>query len=478
MSSRVDFSGRIVVLGCGTVGQCSLALLPRVFSVSPDQIHLADALDRRTELGRLGVAEAQFHHLKVTEDNLDTAMTQLTRPGDLLLNLTIGIDAIDLADWCHHHGVLYVDTALEPWDELVADPFLQPANERTEYFSHQRARNQAAKGWRDDGPTAVVAHGANPGLVSHFAKAALVEVGVRLGLIQTPPSDRDGWARLAQATGTKVIHISERDTQVSDQPRQPDEFVNTWSIAGFVEESMMPLEIGWGSHEKALPPGGARHETGPGNAIYVDRPAAGFLLRSWVPLGGQIAGLALPHSETVTLSDYFTLRDENDRVAYRPTVAFSYLACDGALASLHETMMCDWTMPSRQRILNQDIVDGRDELGILLLGHGLTGWWYGSQLNVAEAREILPGHNTTAIQVAAGVMGAAAWAARNPSQGYCEAEDLPHEAVLAVARPFLGTMASQQCDWTPLQSQRPGKPDALRDDSDPWQFGNFVIGRW
>jgi homospermidine synthase len=44
------------------------------------------------------------------------------------------------------------------------------------------------------------------------------------------------FAKLAQLLDVKTIHISERDTQIADKPKQVGEFVNTWSVAGFIEE--------------------------------------------------------------------------------------------------------------------------------------------------------------------------------------------------------------------------------------------------
>src|SRR5438093_842330 len=94
--------------------------------------------------------------------------------------------------------------------------------------------------------TAIIDHGANPGLVSHFTKRALLEIATTMlenglpaatgvnkaafeKLIAAAEGRADGsFARLSQATGTKVIHISERDTQVSSVPKAVDEFVNTW----------------------------------------------------------------------------------------------------------------------------------------------------------------------------------------------------------------------------------------------------------
>ncbi len=114
----------------------------------------------------------------------------------------------------------------------------------------------------------------------------------------------------------------------------PGEFVNTWSIPGFIEEAMMPVELGWGTHERTLPEGGFEQEDGPGNTIYLDQPAARFQMYSWVPTSGQILGLALPHSENVTLSDYLTV-EANGSPAYPPTVPFVYLPRHAPVHSLH-----------------------------------------------------------------------------------------------------------------------------------------------
>lgn len=469
----IAFDGRIVLLGHGSVGQCILPMLLQSLGLPPERIVVTEADDSSGMLSQYRAEGLTYRQRRITPDNLAQTMAGLARPGDLLLNLSVGVDSIALASWCVAHGVRYIDTAIEPWEDFAWTPST-PAAERTEYALHQAARRRGAR-WPQGAPTAIFTHGANPGLVSHFAKAALLDLAAALGRESLVPAERAGWAALSRDLGVKVIHISERDTQRSDRPRRPGEFVNTWSIAGFLEESVMPSEVGWGTHERTLPPDGGTHAEGPCNAIYIARPAAGVMLRSWVPLGGQILGLALPHSECVTLSEYLTV-EEGGRATYRPTVAFVYLACDDAMASLHEARMHDWRPLPEERILNQEIVEGRDELGVLLLGHDLTGWWYGSQLDIAEARRIVPHSNPTAMQVAAGMLGAAVWALRNPDRGYCEPEDLPHAEVLAAAAPYLGPKVSQATSWTPLAGRQLLFPEPGLDHDDPWQFGNFLAG--
>ena len=462
-------TGRVVVLGYGTIGQCILPLLIDRMKLPADRFRVVDRIDPPALISPYRDAGLTYHRHEIREDNLAEVLAGLAAAGDLLINLTMGIDSLEVADWCHLNGVMYVDTALEPWEGYIDDSD-KPAGERTEYTLHQRARRHAETRWRPDGPTVVFTHGANPGLVSHFAKAAIVEVARGMKLDFDMPAKRESWARLARRTGTKVIHISERDTQISDRPKRPGEFVNTWSIPGFIEEAMMPVELGWGTHERTMPDEAFRQERGPRNTIYMDQPAGRFMLYSWVPTHGQIVGLAIPHSETVTLSDYLTVRDDG-AAAYRPTVSFVYLPCDGAFASLHETMMGGWQMPGEERILKREVVDGHDELGVLLLGHGLNGYWYGSHLDIHAARAIVPHSNPTALQVAAGVVAASLWALANPARGFCEPEDLPHDFVLDVARPFLGRILSERTDWTPV-AKRPFL-DLPPEPRDPWQFANF-----
>src|SRR3979409_313605 len=113
-----------------------------------------------------------------------------------------------------------------------------------------------------DAPTAVLTHGANPGLVSHLVKQALLNIAEDTGVKTGIPESRGAWASLAQTLGIKVIHIAERDTQVANAPKQPNEFVNTWSVDGFVSEGAQPAELGWGTHEKHFPDDGGRHQAG------------------------------------------------------------------------------------------------------------------------------------------------------------------------------------------------------------------------
>jgi homospermidine synthase len=316
-------------------------------------------------------------------------------------------------------------------------------------------------------------HGANPGLISHWVKQALVNIARDIkGEVEIPRS-REAWARLAMELDVKTIHCAERDTQVANPGKRRFEFVNTWSVDGFIGEGSQPCELGWGAHEKHFPPDGMNHDFGCKAAIYLTRPGASVKVRSWTPAEGQYHGLLITHGEAISISDYFTVR-ENERVAYRPTCHYAYHPCDDTVLSVHELAGKGWIGQKNRRVLMDEIYDGVDELGALLMGHSKGAYWYGSQISVHEARKLAPHNNATSIQVAAGVMCGVVWAMKNPRSGVLDPDDLDFQHVLGMANPYLGNVVGVYSDWTPLVGRNHPFAEDI-DASDPWQFKNFRV---
>jgi len=143
--------------------------------------------------------------------------------------------------------------------------------------------------------------------------------------------------------------------------------------------------------------------------------------------------------------------------------------------SVRELQMHGFKMQKKVRLMGKEIVHGMDELGALLMGD-FGALWYGSQLTIEEAREILgPRFNATSLQIAAPVIAGAIWMIENPKQGLLEPEDLDHDFVLDVCRPYLGKVVAARGDWTPLKGRAVLFPEPHLDWSDPWQFGNFRV---
>ena len=466
---KIPFAGRLVMLGCGSIGQGVLPLILRHIDMPRERIHILTADERGHDVAKeSGVA---ITVKPLTRENYRALLTPLLGAGDFLVNLSVDVSSVALIALCRELGALYLDTCIEPWAGGYTDPTLTPS-QRSNYALRESAL--ALAGGASGAPTALLTHGANPGLVSHFVKQALLNIARDTGVETDMPAGRDEWAALAERLGVKVIHIAERDTQSADQAKAPGEFVNTWSIDGFAGEGRQPAELGWGTHERTFPADARRHEFGCGAAIYLLRPGAGTRVRTWTPLEGPFHGFLVTHNESISIADYYTRRGAKGTVIYRPTVHYAYHPCDDAVLSLHEMAGKNWELQKRQRLMMDEIARGMDELGVLLMGHARNAYWYGSRLTVEEARRLAPYNNATSLQVTAAVLGGIVWVIENPLAGIVEPDHIDHARVLKIALPYLGEMAGAYSDWTPLVGRGVLFPEEV-DTSSPWQFGNFRV---
>jgi homospermidine synthase len=461
------FDRRLLIIGFGCIGQGVLPLLLRHIGIAPRQIHIVTAsIDGAEIAAEYGVG---FTQQEVTRDNWRKILAERLGAGDFLLNLSVNVGSVDLISWCQGQGVLYLDACIEPWAGGYYDTSVSPGM-RSNYALREAAR--ALRGRSDT--TAVLTHGVNPGLVSHFVKQALLNLAADLLPGAAAPADRQGWAELARRLDVRAVHIAERDTQVARRPKERGEFVNTWSVEGFVGEGCQPAELGWGSHERHWPGGGHRHEFGCDSAIWLERPGAGTRVRSWTPLEGPYLGFLVTHGESISIADYLTVRDDG-RLAYRPTVHYAYHPCNDAVLSLHELAGRAWQIQPQWRLLKgEDIASGMDELGVLLMGHARGAYWYGSRLTNDQAVTLAPHNNATSLQTAAGVLAGVVWAMNNPTAGILDPDEMGFEETMEVALPYLGDMVGVYSDWTPLQHRGTLFPEAL-DAEDPWQFTNILV---
>ena len=467
-TKHASLAGRLVIVGFGSIGQGVMPLLLRHIDIAPERITIVTAEPRGHDVAaQYGV---RFIETALTRDNYRAVLQPLLAAGDFLLNVSVDVSSLALVELCQEKGALYLDTCIEPWPGGYTDPSLSPAA-RSNYALREGALELRRR--YPGGSTAVITHGANPGLVSHFVKQALVDLA-RAGDPAAPiPSDRAGWAQLAERLGVKTVHIAERDTQVASIPKSPGEFVNTWSIDGFFSEGSQPAELGWGTHERHFPADGRRHDAGSGAAIYLLRPGAGTRVRSWTPLEGPYIGYLITHGESISIADYLTVR-EGDRARYRPTCHYAYHPCDDAVLSVHELGGKNWQLQCIKRLMMDEIIAGIDELGVLLMGQPGGVYWYGSQLSIDETRHIAPHNNATSLQVTAAVLAGMVWAIENPRAGIVEPEELDFARILEVAAPYLGKLVGIRGDWTPLADRERLFPEEL-DRDDPWQFKNIRV---
>lgn len=462
-----NFTGKIIFIGFGSIAKGVLPLFLRHLPLTPDRIRIIAADPDNEEIAsRYNIP---YHQIRLTESNYRPVLEPLLEKGDFLINLSVFVSSIALIELCREKEVLYIDTSIEPWEGGYTDTSAS-ASARSNYALREAALEFGRK--NPGGPTAIVCQGANPGMVSGFLKQALLNVAKDNG-IDARPATREDWATLARQLDIRVIHVAERDTQNTSVRKKRNEFVNTWSIDGFIGEGLQPAELGWGTHEKHWPKDAGTHSFGCQAAIYLNQPGAATQVRSWTPMEGPYHGFLITHSESISIADYLTVR-ENGEVVYRPTVHYAYHPSDDAVLSVHELAGKNWQEQPVKRLMRDEIEEGVDELGVLLMGNPKGVYWYGSHLGIDEARKSAPYNNATSLQVAAGVLAGVIWAIRNPGLGVIEPDDIDHETMLEIARPYLGEVIGSYGEWTPLENRNwPFEEDI--DPEDPFQFKNIRI---
>ena len=405
-SMKKKISNQILIIGYGSVSQCTLPLLMDKINVPLENITIIDFEDKSKALKKYTDQGLRYVSEKITPENLDQVLSKYMENEGVLIDLAWNIAATDIIKWCHDHDVLYVNTSVEVWDPT--ERFLtQNLLEKSLYLRQMRLL-ELSRNWKD-GPTAVIDHGANPGLISHFVKQGLLDIAARTCADKkvSPEDEQEiallaknrDFAHLAKKLGIKVIHCSERDTQISNRPKEVNEFVGTWSIEGLREEGTAPVEIGWGTHESKLPPLAHIPECGPKNMILLPQMGINTWVRSWIP-DEEIVGMVIRHGEAYSLSQFLTVW-EDGKAIYRPTVHYAYMPCHDTLSSLCELRGRNYELQPKLRIMTDEIVSGEDIMGALLMGHSYNSWWTGSALDIEEARSLAPGQNVTTLQVAA-----------------------------------------------------------------------------
>ena len=179
-------------------------------------------------------------------------------------------------------------------------------------------------------------------------------------------------------------------------------------------------------------------------------------MRTWCPTPGPQYGFLVTHNESISIADYFTVR-EGGKVVYRPTCHYAYHPCNDAVLSLHEMFGA-----CRQGARSSTTSSTRTRSSTASTSSACcstatrkNAYWYGSQLSIEETRKLAPYQNATGLQVTSAVLAGMVWALENPKAGIVEADEMDFRRCLEVQTPYLGPVVGVYTDWTPLDG-RPG----------------------
>ena len=469
---RID--GPIVMIGFGSIGRGTLPLIERHFAFDRSKLVVIDPCDDdRALLDERGV---RFLQQAVTRDNYRDLLIPLLTAGPgqgFCVNLSVDTSSLDIMQLAREVGALYIDTVVEPWAGFYFDPTVKP-EARSNYALRETVL--AARRNNPGGTTAVSCCGANPGMVSWFVKQALVNLAADLGLKREEPTTREEWAQARDAISASRASTS--PSAIPSAPRFPSRSTCS-STPGRSRASCRracsrrnsagaPLSAGCRTMpaptRRAAAPRSISCSPAPTPACAPGRRRRRRNTASWSPTTNR------SRSPTSSRCATRAAKRSTGRPATTPITPATTRCCRCTRCSAAAgKRQSDWLI-----LDEKEIVDGIDELGVLLYGHGKNAYWFGSQLSIEETRRIAPYQNATGLQVSSAVLAGMVWALENPTAGIVEADDLDYRRCLEVQMPYLGPVIGAYTDWTPLNG-RPGLFPEDIDTADPWQFRNVLV---
>jgi homospermidine synthase len=456
---KIYLNHSIVLIGLGCIGKAIIPLLDRHFEYDKSKFYVIDPDDRNVHIpNQYGLKN--FIKIALTKENYKETLVKYIESGGFCINLTVDTSSSDIMQLCRNNGVFYIDTSNEPWPGFYNDM----TKDRTNYTLREQVMELKRK-QSSESITSVSCCGANPGMISWLLKEALLVMSVDCGMKpKKEPTTQKEWAEFMQKLGIRGIHVAERDTQRARQEKDIDQFVNTWSVTGFVYEATQPAELGWGTKENWKPPGSGQHE----GTIYLNRPGGNTRVLTWTPVNGPQYGYLVTHNESISISEYFSVKDTDGNTIYRPTVHYAYSPCNQAILSLNELFGHAGKLQSKEHILEpEEIKDGMDELGVLIFrDETKKAFWYGSRLSIEQARKLIPHQNATALQVSSAIVAAMHWILKNPNKGIVETDEMDHKFCLDFQRRYLGDIYGVYTEWKPLKRE-------MSDDA--WDFRNILV---
>lgn len=450
-SNCIKLPKNVFILGYGAIGKCFTEILLKNF---PNiNLKVCDMIEISTE-------ESRFTYIKkqIDKKNIVEIFDHLVE-GDILIDLSTNIDFMDVWTSCLENGVMYLNTALEEWEDSL-NPTSFPINEQEMYktslgYRHEQAEN--ANFWNSSqGLTTVFEHGMNPGLISHFAKNGLLKAAEYF-LSRKDFRDLDhheiekylqekNYPKLAQSMGLHTIHCAEYDDQYITNPPKDikSKFYNTWSCRGFLTEGMVPFQIAQGSHEDIH---SEKYPRLNNNSLIMSKaPSNKYWAKSWVPFR-NIEGCLIPHGEAYTIREFFS-----DKITgYAPSQYYVYDFNPYAkefIKNLPEDSILQNTNPEWEVIhpMNYDL-HGYDRVGALLIFNNNRGWWSGTIMDEHDAAQHFDRKfGPTVLQVSGGVYSAFLWMLENPNAGNKWAEHIDSDYILDKARPYMGRVWSNYID--------------------------------
>jgi len=468
LSQSIAFKNKILIIGCGSIGTALLPLLIKFIVMEPSNITICDKnANRFAKISQFISLGVKTKHIKITKENVSGLIINELGFGqdDIIIDISYEINTEFMFSLCESAGISFINSAVEIWEK-------EPEMKDVDYTFYNRFKNMENKNKSNTKKSNnfIVSLGCNPGNVNLWTLYALDKINKEKNNFAY-----NTYAELAKLMGLKTVHISEKDTQIINKPKRENEYVNTWASdsISWYDEAFGFLEISWGTHESKLPD---NVNTALSNdyQIIINGVGCETFAHTYAPVSKNVLGMLIRHEESYTICRALTLKDSTNKITYKPSVYYIYKPNDSAVASTMEARANNNQVQPTGRLMTDDIVEGRDEVGVTLFFADGDIYWIGSLLDIKEARLLFDNQydniiNATVLQVVAGYIGGIFHLIESIEQkkyqGLTFPEDLPVGQFIKRTRPMLGPFGLMEVtDWD---------VDCV-DQNNLWQYQDFI----
>ncbi|VVC76615.1 Homospermidine synthase [Aquicella siphonis] len=319
-----------------------------------------------------------FIEQAISDSNYRDLLAAHSHPGTIVIETAVETDTRALSSWCHRNGRHFINT--------VGDAWLPETLRLTNHYQNIDGImnvyiDRLIPALTDNGPTCLLTHGANPGMVNHYLNAAIQELAA---------ARQQSFAQIVDQI--QEIHILEKDTLMFKKNFVPEShiFYNTWNILEFFLESIAHTDYPDHNGIKA-------YQNAKSRLVVLDHTA--------------IHGRIVSHEETFSMRHYLASQ-------YNKTCKIQFLYECSPIGELSRTK---WKFgESYQAKCATDELDhehGFDLVGTLVVLRDQSNWFCGYSMEQSEALHAYPHTNATAWYVSASVLAAIDWLKDNPGRG-------------------------------------------------------------
>lgn len=457
----IKFEGRIVQFGFGAVGKSFYEKIENEIKFDENKYFVItrDHFEFEAYIN-LGGIVANFIECEVTRENFRQVFEPYLTSGDLLIDFADTVGTKDICDWCAERNIMYINTGEADWPDHWYSIFEE--NELKNGLKEKHGKSDVTNKY-----PIVLQHGNNPGLVSHFVKAAIeyiVNTQFKKDKHLKTLIKKGQFNEAARVLGIRMIHVNDIDLQEVSDEYSDSKLFSTWCMDSFWFEMLSEATMNIGTHEKIDFENECNFVDYEKGFLEFRKLAAEKKCRTYYP-SGAFEGFTVPHEETITIAKSLEVK-ENGKVVYRPTVMFLYAPCAYASnyfnnAKVNEypepdplkpldcenengkTIIRGYEYPANFEIVYQEkIASGTEYVGVLLMGEGFQPVWVGNRVEASFLYKNKKGsywQTPTITPVAMSALAAVCWMLKNKEKGGIYfADDIPdYKYIIKTAEKYI-----------------------------------------